>query len=413
MEEKWSESFKSQRTKPVDRGVYPQFEPGLADVVATPEEPWRLCETMHICRWYVLWMCLFVWGCGEGSSRHAAGEAGIGSLVAEPPEVHFVRDPSPEHPRANQTVVQLRNEGSEPLNIMKVQTTCACTVAQPLTTTELAPGDEVELNLNLNPPNFGRRETRVLVQTDIKDAQPLVIPIVLEGNTLESPQLKEYPRQVQLTGFRPGTVAQTRIGIWTIEFDDAPPWLTGLRSTSGAITAKPAGEPVEERAGEGVLRRFYQFSVDADVPDFSRQTNTDSLQFETRTGNVDRHILVSVQCVPAIRVVPEQLYFSVTPDSVFPIERKIMLIGDSPSLSWTVEGSDATPAWLQVTGPGTPPWSGSARIVLGVALSDEVRNAFDAVGTPIDATLSLTITHPECDGIAVPVRVVRTESVTR
>jgi hypothetical protein len=149
------------------------------------------------------------------------GEPGI--LIAEPAEVVVSR----QQAGSQQTVtVSLRNGGTRPVRILQITTTCGCTVAEPLKTSEIASGDSMPLALKANVPNYGRRLVVVQVTTD-RDTPDLRIPLTLIGDELPPPHVRSRPPRVELSGSVPGAEVSREIVVFTVERVGTDAWLTG------------------------------------------------------------------------------------------------------------------------------------------------------------------------------------------
>ncbi len=93
----------------------------------------------------------------------------------------------PQHTLFNWKV-KVKNVSSSPVSIVKIKTTCGCTVAKPEKET-LLPGDETELLINFNSEAFlGKVEKLIFIDTNTKERYTLRLRAIVEKTVYISPK---------------------------------------------------------------------------------------------------------------------------------------------------------------------------------------------------------------------------------
>ena len=137
---------------------------------------------MNIASGRLLCRSVSLWGVVGCSSKPA-------HLLISPSVIHVKA--SKETPGGQQATVTttMRNDGSRPLKVLGVRSSCSCTVVTSETSNALAPGQETPLKLKVSVPLFGRSESVIMVDTDAQDTPSVRLVIQIEGDGEPVPRI--------------------------------------------------------------------------------------------------------------------------------------------------------------------------------------------------------------------------------
>lgn len=286
-------------------------------------------------------------GCGPRETPTAPNvvDAAAPEVVAIPPQIELTFDG--RDGARQETICRLVNRGDGEARIAGVRTACACTLAEPLGRTVLAPGEEVALRLKLSPPSRGRMETTVTVDFGPSAARPLVIRLVLHGAEEPVPRLASFPRELRLLGRRPGAEIVQPFEIGAIEDPESEPWIRGVAVADGDVEVVSIGTPAEKDTTDGVLRT-YRFEVRGTAPAAAGRSERFSLRPQA-TGPTDYSGAPAVTygllaTEPPVRLAPDRMTVRRSEVETWPVTRRVMVVTEEPGIS--VAPTAELPAWL-------------------------------------------------------------------
>jgi hypothetical protein len=201
-------------------------------------------------------------GCRPAADAVLSGSSTrILPLVFEPERVQLDRETEP----ANQSItVALTNPNRVAVKLVDARGTCACAVAERLSTTELQPGQCMSLSLELQFPPNGRKDSTLIVATEPPEAS-CQLPVSLRSPAPELPRVVLSPREMWLTESTIDPATCEAIAFITTEeraVDGV--WLSSAESP-GATAMKVSVERHKETPGSTreTIRRMYRLHATA------------------------------------------------------------------------------------------------------------------------------------------------------
>ncbi len=332
-------------------------------------------------------------------------QIGAGALDIRPARLEIQRDESAQ--MIPPITLDLSNVGAGPLTILDVETTCGCTLPEPLSASVIAPGQSVTLHIKASVPAHGEKVSRVSVMTDSATTARIDVPVILRGRELTPPYIETAPGQVELTGTTPEQDVEQTFVVSVVE-ETSRTWLTGLTSDVAGFDLDHVELIKEEPLTQQTVRRWYQFRIHGWLPRIGEVTSG-ALRFTTTGESSPKPIPVitlSATVMPAIRVVPRELVFRVGSGNQLPEPRRLLLIpSDDTPFSATI--SDDLPVWLTVTPvDGSTVQAGKSVMPFEIRISANVLDLLTDQA-PLESVIRFDSTHPDAPGLVATVSVAR------
>jgi hypothetical protein len=183
-----------------------------------------------------------------------------GELVVEPRVLEVdVNQPSTD---PSQQQVFLKNIGGKPVTILRMQTSCSCTIISGLNESVVPPNAKVLLPFRVNPPSIGTQKSKITIATDSKITPTVIARVVVKSTEPSTPYLVTAPTEVRISGT--GTTAAGEFVVSTVEDKTRDPLLNCLPDRYGkALTLLG----VEEATGisDSSVRRNYRFLAEGSI----------------------------------------------------------------------------------------------------------------------------------------------------
>jgi hypothetical protein len=183
-----------------------------------------------------------------------------GELVVEPRVLEVdVNQPSTD---PSQQQVFLKNIGGKPVTILRMQTSCSCTIISGLNESVVPPNGKVLLPFRVNPPSIGTQKSKITIATDSKITPTVIARVVVKSTEPSTPYLVTAPTEVRISGT--GTTAAGEFVVSTVEDKTRDPLLNCLPDRYGkALTLLG----VEEATGisDSSVRRNYRFLAEGSI----------------------------------------------------------------------------------------------------------------------------------------------------
>jgi len=187
------------------------------------------------------------------------------SLVVAPQDVVVERS---EKGGPSQVTFTLTNVGKQSLRVESVETSCGCSVAQPMTDQTIRPGSTQTLVIAASPPKFDSRNVHVRLNLldPANSSRKEIIPLQMKlmGKPLPPTRIYNFPQVIELSGTSPGELVRL-FQFNTVEQDEKSPWITGLSSKSEFIKAEILSCDSTPRTAKGA-HRTYQCRLTATLP---------------------------------------------------------------------------------------------------------------------------------------------------
>lgn len=129
-----------------------------------------------------------------------------------------------------------RNEGTDPLLIKKVISSCGCTAAL-VSAKELPPGQSGEIKTNFDTTRFRGFVTKTITLYS-NDPQRSIVKMAIKGKITEV--LSVFPKRIELSQIKAGSVTVAEVTLQN-NGDDVLS-LTGVTTTSPDLVAKPTAD---------------------------------------------------------------------------------------------------------------------------------------------------------------------------
>lgn len=290
---------------------------------------------------WLLLSLLFSAGCGGDASEVS------GRLTVEPSVLELSGD-SRQDPR-REVSCRLTNDSSRPVRVASIQTSCSCTIADPLERTSLKPGESVPLRLQVTLPVYGRKEAAVTIEADPPSASPPRLRLILHGPARPVPFVESLPQDIWLSGHLPGESVTRECEITTVEAPASEPWIRGLSTADNGIEARPEGPPEESPFGDRI-RRVYRFRITGTLPQTTEGAEYFSLSLDVATpvGDAAGARIRGKRFLDAVaRVVPAEIVVRQSDVREHPVKRTVLVVADDDDLI-TLDPPPNLPAWIAV-----------------------------------------------------------------
>lgn len=194
-------------------------------------------------------------------------------LSVEPTSLDLARAKT----RTSEVPVKLwvTNTGSDPVSVRHIGTSCDCTVAAPVDPTPLAPGERRILELTVQLPDHGKRQSVVSLVTEPPAEVPEII-LNLSGRNVEAPFINRMPGPLQLEVAAYGVPITYSFAVETAEeLGTSDIWLSGMETDDEDVhVALVDVEDVREEPVQGIVLRRYHFELTCSVPEGSARGRT-------------------------------------------------------------------------------------------------------------------------------------------
>lgn len=191
--------------------------------------------------------------------------ASIMGIVVSPQNVIVERT---ENGGASQVEFTLKNSGRAPVLVQSVETSCGCSIAQPMADRTIHPAKTQLLVISAEPPAFDSRIVQVELQLvdpiDTSRKETIRLQMKLIGKPLPASRVYDLPQSIEMSNNCPGEVVRL-FGFNTIEENEDAKWITDLSSTSTQIKAEILNCESLPRSKGGV-QRTYHCRLTAEVP---------------------------------------------------------------------------------------------------------------------------------------------------
>lgn len=315
-------------------------------------------------------------GCGSTSSNPTT--ARLGELIVEPKEIRVDRSSTTRNSREpSSPKLKLTNAGTEAVELLAIETSCACTVAELPKNRRLKPGESVTLHVTVHVPDVGTREGLVRINSTASKTPTIVVPVHLKGDELHPPYFLYDPKDVELVGNNAGEEVQTTWSVATFERRGEPNWILGAEPIEeSSIRVELDGKPSEKVVVDDVVERQYSFVVTATTPSTADEDRRAYVSF--RLSQMSRRPVgraaVTAKFRPLIRLAPDAFHVDVASSEEFPIRRRFVLITEVETVR-SVRMSENSPAWFKLEEAVLKQSSQQAAIPLGFAIGQELLEA--------------------------------------
>lgn len=161
----------------------------------------------------------------------------------------------------------LHNDGTGPLRLSYLQSSCGCVEAQ-LSRTEVPPGESAELRAEVLVPSVGRRESKIQFFTNSDAREPVTISVVAQSDVPLPYVRDESDPGVVFNGWL--TVGMSRnVAVRTVEKPGSPPWLRRFETNLACVSVELLEVEESPSADEpGEIEREYciELSLVGELP---------------------------------------------------------------------------------------------------------------------------------------------------
>lgn len=290
----------------------------------------------------------------------------------------------------------LRNPSRQPLRLLGIDASCGCTVIDAPKTAFVAAGSEIAFTVRGTPPGVGEKHASIRIRTDSPSHPVIHVPVVLMGRELEVPFVTSMPDRLDLKTTRQQPSAH-EFSIRTLEPAGTPPWIDIPVASDAKFDVERITVSTEpDKAVPDVVRRSYTFRLNAPAI-LNEVLHTLRLQFASRPSSGKlRSIPVTYRLVPAVRAVPDELFFR-SSEGDGAVKRTIVFQALDDSKAIAIHSHPIEKDWLRV-GDVEPGMVGSS--FAGRVLVQLVPEQLAGKG---EATLRFSTDHPDCPTICVRV----------
>ena len=192
-------------------------------------------------------------GCGTNIS----GEPVVG-IVVEPAMVTIERENDNDQMR--EVIFRLHNKTSSTVQIGKLQSSCSCTVAKPLTKKTLFPNDEVEIFLSVSIPSQGEQESILTVETDCPQSPSIALVVIARGLRKLPPYFYRQTNRVDVVVRNPED-GWADLYVDTVESSADHDWVSDFSVSSPSLSIEVTQKEVLHRLPDNGLVKRYRFRV--------------------------------------------------------------------------------------------------------------------------------------------------------
>jgi hypothetical protein len=255
-------------------------------------------------------------------------------IVAVPPSMSIYS----EHPETPETVAfEIRNVGGRDVRIIKMATSCGCTLAEPLSSDELKPGTSQWIKFTATAPAFGSRPVTIdvfLAADDERETLPLLLN--LNGRSEVSEHVVEFPQTLELTHSEAISM-EREFYVVTLEEASEPPLLGTIKPQDSHIRLDLIDIDDRLAHASGKTNRVYHYRAVVQIPEEAGDWHASTIQLASSRS--------SGRQLPAIRIlarrhsewlaVPSLLYLRSGDDES--MEQEIIIQAVDPTDTASVE----------------------------------------------------------------------------
>lgn len=272
-------------------------------------------------------------------------------LHLEPESVTIGIDDVDSQDLSRELEVSITNNSSKSYRIVDVISSCACTLAGPLSATLLAPGEHCISQFRVTVPRVGKTVSWAEIVTEPASVPPLRVRFELIGGGDHVPRIEVTPSSIPLIGEIAGERVEAAATVTTLERAGSEHWLTGAEADSSDFQVHLRPTEDDEEVARGGVRRRYSLDLIARVPAerFGQRVQIHLLQGRPRAERIVMN--------PAIWAAPERRSAYMASPEVITLSRielaaaggqgkKVLLFGDNddPAADWNVQAPD----WVSV-----------------------------------------------------------------
>lgn len=262
-------------------------------------------------------------------------------LLVDPPFVIMDANESDDR----EATVRITNTGRNHVRLLKITSSCGCTVADLPERERLEPGESTKMRIRGTPPSVGRKNTYVQIETDAAATKWLRINLLLKGKEWPVPRLVRFPDKVVLQNRRqrPEAITAT-FQLQTVEKEGSDYWLTVPPEVPDLLTLDSAS-PIESPGPESMLvSRSYGYTITGTV-DPQQQWET-TITMKTPLQQIP--IRVVAEYVPPIKIVPNTLFIDLSSGDLTRATRTVRLIGGGTASVPQIQIDPTQDEWLQI-----------------------------------------------------------------
>lgn len=162
--------------------------------------------------------------------------------------------------------LKLTNRSRQTIRVSEVTASCGCTVIEAVKNPEIVPGGELAISFSGSPPAFGHKVAHITIETDLPSFERIVIPVRLEGGSLNAPFVSHYPKEITVSGTQAQKTAEGKFSVQAIESIGASFWLCLEQCETEELHIWSESSPSEEKISDEHVRRIYTFNIATTVP---------------------------------------------------------------------------------------------------------------------------------------------------
>ncbi len=249
----------------------------------------------------VLWVIAA--GCGRPDSGRSIASAGT-PLRIEPASqvIESTEKLSPD----GEVVLRLFNDSKTEIGLLGVESSCGCTLAEPLEIETLAAGQSIALRLRVAMPTAGVKSVTVTARFRSQGETSTTAAVLELKGKPEVPPFFHYSQlSIRLVGKKPGENLSQRFELMTCESPEAPFWVSGASTGTEEFGVQLVGVPKEIKLEDPrLVRRTYVFLVEATMPTVPRSMRGNITIATTSESDYRSVIPIVIEYQPAIRSVP-------------------------------------------------------------------------------------------------------------
>jgi hypothetical protein len=203
-----------------------------------------------------------------------------------------------------QTSIVLKNPCSQPISIVRVHTSCGCTVPGFETPFTVVPGGDVALPVTINLPKHGQKASRMQVIDD--KGHQYDIAFLMTGIPRSIPSVISPPQNLSLASDEYGSWIEHQFFFETLESGtDSTPWVSGLLSSSNNLQASV--QRVSEKDNHdgrsctycATIRRFLSQDPDENRPTALTIVDRNNTGTEVSVAHVGSHFSNDIYATPS------------------------------------------------------------------------------------------------------------------
>ena len=224
---------------------------------------------------------------------------------------------------------KLLNEGTLPVTIERIDTSCHCTALDSIDKTKLDPGESAVVRLKLTPPSTGSQSAIVTIHLGDPAKSQVSVPVHMQGQEIHPPffhgAAPKIRREYDPSGSHP--VEFEFLAVEAV----GDPWVIALDSNSkdivvGALVPRVDAEHSDSSGKVSSLMRAYRCRLDLKLLT-PGQTIRGLLTPRCRTTSQEHipTIPVMIDYPSTVQVIPSELFVSAKDIKSSVIERKVVI----------------------------------------------------------------------------------------